>query len=120
MIVVILLLLALPAASHAVKTERVTRAVESLSTVALLPELFVTDALAQWLSGNSRHSDDAPVDSSKAIVKEEEDESDDTKVFGMDIRCCSVADPVSLQSHSLRSCAPSPAAGSTARLPLRC
>jgi hypothetical protein len=46
---------------------------------------LVGDGWVGWLSGDIRHPDGLPGDSSTAIIEEEEDDSDDSNDFGIDV-----------------------------------
>jgi len=110
-----------PAPGQPVRSDRVSRSVESPSTGAPRAGHFVPDTWVERLPGDSLRSNDLLGHRAKAILEEEEEESGDTKVFGMGVRSCTVADPDPLQSRSLRSYEPSLLAGPPARLlPLRC
>jgi hypothetical protein len=115
-----ILLLAWPAPTQPVRSDRVIGSVESLATGAPQRE-YCAAARVGRLSRNPRPSDELPGDRSRAIVEDEKVESDDTKVFGTDVCFCTVADPVPFQGQSLLSCEPSLLTGSPPRvLALRC
>jgi hypothetical protein len=109
-----------PPLSLPAEAERASPLAETRSIGAALGWPALCVARVRWLSEDSRHPDDLPADSSNAIIEEEEDESDDSNVFGVDVRYAANS-PLAHQSRSLRFHEASRPAGPSARLhQLRC